>query len=195
MAVTRTGCAGVFALDRFANRGRGGTLLVAFFAGRDSEYRERILHHEAGHFLVAHLLDIPITGYTLSAWEAFRANLPGLGGVMFDTAEIETALNEKALTKQQINRYCIVWMAGVAAETQTYGSAEGGEDDRAKLRFLWEQTPAPRTPVDTQARWAQLQAQSMLEKQSDAYEALVSAMRDRAPTDECRQRINEQKVE
>ena len=188
VAVVLSGCAGVIALDRFVAQGRGGNLLIDLLSGRSSEYRQRILHHEAGHFLVAHLLDIPVESYTLSAWEGLKAGLPGLGGVVVDTA----AASEMALSLQQVNRYCTVWMAGIAAEANTYGSAQGGDDDRAQLRQLWQgygDRTGERADVEAQLRWALLQAQTLIEKQQPAYEALVSAMSNRDPVDVCCQQI------
>lgn len=188
VAVVFSGCAGILALDRFGAEGRGGNLLIDLVSGRSSEYRQRILHHEAGHFLVAHLLDIPVDSYTLSAWEGLKAGLPGLGGVVVDTA----AVGEMALSLQQVNRYCTVWMAGIAAETTTYGSAQGGDDDKVQLRQLWQwysDHTEERADVDTQLRWALLQAQTLIEKQQPAYEALVNAMSDRDSVEVCCQQI------
>jgi len=201
VAIALTGCAGVVALDRFSWQGKGGNLIVDIFSGQDSEYRQRILHHEAGHFLVAHLLDIPVESYTLSAWEGIKAGLPGMGGVVVKTVENDDATataSSSQLTSQQINRYCIVWMAGIAAESQTYGSAQGGDDDKAQLRQLWQQTQptlkalepaAAATAIETQMRWARLQAQTLLEQQQAAYEALVGAMASRETVDVCCQKI------
>ncbi|MGB7086478.1 MAG: ATP-dependent Zn protease [Phormidesmis sp.] len=215
VAIALSGCAGVIALDRFSWQGRGGNLVIDLLSSQSSEYHQRILHHEAGHFLAAHLLDIPVESYTLSAWEGIRAGLPGLGGVVVDTIAIsETASGETAngktasdetanetggaagnipLSDQQINRYCIVWMAGIAAETQTYGSAQGGDDDKAQLTWLWQQTK-PSAETQTQLRWALLQAQTLLEKQQAAYKALVSEMASRASVETCCQQIEAHRI-
>jgi hypothetical protein len=198
VAIVLSGCAGAIALDRFTWQGRGGTLLIDLLSGQSSDYRQRILHHEAGHFLAAHLLDIPVQSYSLSAWEGIRAGLPGLGGVVVDTAAIkpaaaETANPAKSLTRQQINRYCIIWMAGIAAEMQTYGSAQGGDDDKAQIKRLWQQSRSV-GEVDTQLRWALLQAQTLLEKQQAAYQALVSAMQNRDSVEACCQQIEANRV-
>jgi membrane-associated protease RseP (regulator of RpoE activity) len=37
----------------------------------NSQYRERVALHEAGHFLVAYLVGVLPRAYTLSAWDAF----------------------------------------------------------------------------------------------------------------------------
>lgn len=197
VAVMVSGCAGLVAIDRFAAKGRGGNLLIDLISRQSSEYRQRVLHHEAGHFLVAHLLGIPVQSYTLSAWEATKAGLPGLGGVVFDTAAVEADLAAGELTPQQINHYCIVWMAGIAAETQEYGDAQGGQDDQLKLQTLYRQT-AKASPtlaqMNTQLRWALLQAQTLLQQQEEAYQALVKAMAARETVAECQQQIEAARV-
>ncbi len=200
VAIALTGCAGILALDRFTWQGKGGNLLVDLCSSQNSEYRQRILHHEAGHFLTAHLLGIPVESYTLSAWQGIKAGLPGIGGVIVnitsDPEQPSQQLSEPP-SQQQINRYSIVWMAGIAAETQTYGTAQGGDDDKSKLRQFWQQfTPAGRLPseADTQLRWALLQANSLLEKQPAAYQALVKAMADQAPVATCCAQIEAHKI-
>ena len=194
VAIALSGIAGIFALDRFVAQGKGGNLLIDLVSSRSSDYRQRIVHHEAGHFLVAHLLEVPAESYTLSAWEAIRVGLPGLGGVVLNTEDmVEDAA--AALSSQQLNRYCIIGMAGIAAEAETYGGAEGGQDDQAQLRQLWRQAKKPENTVETQLRWALLQAQTMLKAQSVAYEALVVAMNERASVAECQAQIEAYRVE
>ncbi|MEN8445588.1 MAG: hypothetical protein ABG776_11315, partial [Cyanobacteria bacterium J06555_13] len=102
------------------------------------------------------------------------------------------------LSTQQINRYCIIGMAGIAAETQTYGTAEGGQDDQAQLKALWQITQKANQsakPAETQLRWALLQAKTLLETQSAAYEALVSAMSKRASVAECQAQIEQHLID
>lgn len=190
VAIALTGCAGAIALDRFSWQGKGSNLLIDLLSGQSSEYRQRILHHEAGHFLAAHLLGIPVQSYTLSAWQGVKAGLPGLGGVIVEPV----TSGAKALSAQQINRYAIVWMAGIAAETQTYGSAQGGDDDKAQLRSLWQQINLSAAEVDTQLRWALLQSNTLLEKQQAAYKALVAAMAKQEPVAVCREQIETYKI-
>lgn len=198
VAIALTGCGGLIALDRFSWQGKGGNLLIDLLSGQSSEYRQRILHHEAGHFLAAHLLGIPIQSYTLSAWQGIKAGLPGLGGVIIEPSAPEADIaSAKPLSTQQINRYAIVGMAGIAAEAQTYGSAQGGDDDKAQLRSLWQQANLPNlssAEIDTQLRWALLQANTLLEKQQAAYQALVAAMSKQEPVAVCCEQIETHKV-
>ncbi len=196
VAIALTGCAGILALDRFSLKGKGGNLVIDLLSSQSSEYRQRILQHEAGHFLVAHLLEMPVQSYTLSAWEGIKAGLPGLGGVVIEALTEKTAATP---SRQQINRYCTVWMAGIAAEAQAYGSAQGGEDDQRQVQQLWAQAQAAKVATagenaETQMRWALLQAQSLLAKQHRAYEALVIAMAERSPVSFCIQQINQHRV-
>lgn len=176
---------GIATLDQTSFNGTLGNLLIGGFNRLSGDERDRVVHHEAGHFLVAYLLDIPVTDYTLSAWEAWKKGLPGLGGVQFDTADLETILKTGQLPAQTLNRYCTVWMAGIAAEKLVYGQAQGGQDDRQKFSILWQQLQRPLQEGQIRQRWAVLQAKTLLENHQDAYEALVSAMSDHLPIADC----------
>lgn len=184
-AIIAAGLLGTATVDSFALEGRGGTLLVDWFSQFSDDHRQRIAHHEAGHFLIAHILDIPITGYTLSAWEAFRQGQPGRGGVSFDTQDLDKQLQQGKLSAQTVDAYCTVWMAGIAAEQLVYGTAEGGDDDRQNLRILWSQFRRPQHEGDIKARWSLLKAKTILERHQNTYEQLVQAMIRRSPLEEC----------
>lgn len=185
------GILGVATLDTFSWQGQAGTLLVGWAAGLSAEHRARVLRHEAGHFLTAHLLGIPVTGYTLSAWEALRKGQPGQGGVSFELATLDAELEQGKLSSQMIDRFCTVWMAGAVAEELAYGKAEGGGDDRQKLRMLWAQLKRSDSEGALKERWASLQAKTLLETHQTAYEALVAAMAERAPVEACQQVIEQ----
>ncbi len=180
---------GLATVDSFTWQGQGGTLVLDWLARMISaEHRERIIKHEAGHFLVAYLLDIPISGYALNAWEAFQQGQAAQGGVQFDDRQLNEQLQKGQITAQMLDRYCTVWMAGIAAETIAYGNATGGAEDRLKLQAVLSQI---NTPINAQlkARWAALQARTLIEANSKAYEALVTAMAQRASVEECQKMI------
>ncbi|MGF1513918.1 MAG: ATP-dependent Zn protease [Elainellaceae cyanobacterium] len=176
-------------LDRFGFEGRGGTLVIDWFARFSPDHRMRVIHHEAGHFLVAHLMDIPVTGYTLTAWEALRQGRQGRGGVEFDTQEVETYLRRGELPAEVVERYGSVWMAGIAAEQLVYGNAQGGGDDCQIVRQLWQQLKQP-GQAETRIRWGQLKAKTLLEANWPAYESLVEAMSQRESLAQCIQAIS-----
>ena len=187
-AAATFGIMGLATVDTLSWEGKGVTLLLDIFASR--QQRQRVIHHEAGHFLTAYFLGIPIIGYTLTAWEAFKQGKQGLGGVEFDTKALEEKplnLGEMRLT---LERFCTVWMAGIAAENLVYGNAEGGREDRSQVRAVLSMAGLPETVYQQKERWAQLQASSLIEKNQPAYDALVAAMEERASVEDCCRVIN-----
>ncbi|ESA32195.1 atp-dependent zn protease [Leptolyngbya sp. Heron Island J] len=185
LATVTAALLGIAAVDQLGWQGRGGRLLIDWISQRSPEYCDRIVRHEAGHFLTAYLLGIPIADYTLTAWEALHSGVDGNGGVIFKTDDIDRAVAAGKISQQEIDRYCTVWMAGIAAEEITYGSAEGGHDDRLKLNLLWRQINRPLAEVPLKQRWSMLQAKTLIEKEADAYGVLIDAMAERRPVSEC----------
>ncbi len=176
---------GIATLDSFALQGKGGNVFIDWVAGFSPTHRDRIIHHEAGHFLVAHKLGIPIVGYTLSAWEALKLGQSGQGGVSFDDAELAKQLQQGKITAQMLDRYCAVWMAGIAAENLVYNNAEGGADDRSKLAAVLKGLGFGESTFEQKQRFATLQAKTILQENSSAYEALVNAMQQKTPVEDC----------
>lgn len=183
------------AVDTFQWQGQGSALLVDWLAGVSPQRQERILHHEAGHFLIAYLLDIPVSGYALTAWEAFRQGQAAQGGVRFCDQELMEQLDQGKLSTQLVNRYCTLWMAGISAELITYGNAEGGIEDRGKIKALWRQLGRSEAMAKQQENWAILQAQTLLERHQRSYQALVNAMKQRLSVPECYQVIEQELIE
>lgn len=184
-AIATASVLGLAALDTLSWQGRGSTLMLDWLAGFSEEHRARIIRHEAGHFLVARQLDIPVTDYTLSAWEALKKGHPGQGGVQFDTHVLDAEVQQGKLSAQMLDRLCTIWMAGGAAEAMIYGTAEGGDDDRGKLRALLTQIRFSAADTQQKERVSVLQAKTLLETHWVAYEALVAAMERRDPVEEC----------
>ena len=177
---------GILALataDTLSWNSRGVSLLLDLFAS--GEQRQRIINHEAGHFLTAYFLGIPITGYTLTAWEVMRQGQLGRGGVAFETEALTTRpfnLQEMRLT---LDRFCTVWMAGIAAEKMVYGDAQGGAEDRASIQKALNMAGLSESAAPQKQRWAQLQATNLLTRHQKSYEALVEAMEQRFSVEEC----------
>ncbi|MBD1934638.1 MULTISPECIES: ATP-dependent Zn protease [Cyanophyceae] len=193
-AIATFGIMGLFTLDTLTFQGKAGTIFLDLLAGKNPQHRDRILRHEAGHFLVAYLLEIPITGYTLSAWETFRQGISGLGGVTFDTQKLQQDFPSPWEMQVILDRFCTVWMAGIAAETIVYGSAEGGAEDRQKIRYALTQLGIPVSNQEQKERASALQARTLLEENSHAYQALVTAMEQRASVEDCYQVIGQHLV-
>ncbi|NDJ16976.1 ATP-dependent Zn protease [Myxacorys almedinensis] len=189
-AIAVFGVLGVATLDSLQWQGKFGSVALDWFASFSSEHRDRVIHHEAGHFLVAQQLDIPVVGYTLSAWEALKQGQAGQGGVQFDTQELDQQLQHGKLSAQWLDRFCTVWMAGIAAEQITYGNSEGGNDDRTKFRQTLMQLGITASDVAQRERLAVLRAKTLLQDHQSAYEALVTALQERQPIESCYQAIN-----
>ena len=160
------------------------------------QYEEKVLTHEAGHFLAAYLHGLPVRGYVLSAAEALMSGIPGQAGTMFSDDELFGEMRSGRLTNRSIDRFSIVAMAGIAAEAIYYGEAEGGESDVSDLiGLLTGLEPAwSVSNVRGQARWAVLEAIMLLRRQEGAFEALREAMRERKSLGECILRIEEKHV-
>jgi hypothetical protein len=170
-------------IDTLSWKSRGISLLLDLFASL--EQRERIVHHEAGHFLTAYFLGIPIAGYTLTTWESLQQGQLGRGGVSFDTQALTVKPLQLAEMRLTIDRFCTVWMAGIAAEKMVYGNAQGGAEDRQQLQQTLKMAGLPEVGYPQKERWAQLQATNLLIRHQKSYEALVEAMKQRASVEEC----------
>ncbi|NJR65551.1 MAG: ATP-dependent Zn protease [Leptolyngbyaceae cyanobacterium CRU_2_3] len=194
-AIAAISILGIATLDTLSWQGQAGTLLLDWLASFSPEHRARVIRHEAGHFLVAHLLEIPVTAYTLSAWEAFRKGQPGQGGVSFGSEELDTALEQGIISAQLLDRFCTALMAGAIAESIVYGDVQGGADDRQKFRTLWAQMRRPDAEGEMKERWFKLQAKTLLETNWAAYEALVIAMEMGLSVEGCCQVIDHHQIE
>ncbi|QLE59432.1 ATP-dependent Zn protease [Nostoc sp. TCL26-01] len=180
---------GIATFDSFSLQGKGGTILLDLIARFSPQYRDRIIHHEAGHFLVAHLLGIPVTGYTLSAWEAWRKGQPGQGGVTFDDRELLAELAQGQISPQMLERYCTICMAGIAAETLVFEGAEGGNDDKNKLAAMLKVLGFSESVCQQKQRFHTLQAKNLLQENWSSYEALVQAIQQKASVTDCQEAI------
>ena len=169
--------------DTLSWNSRGVSLLLDLFAS--GEQRQRIINHEAGHFLTAYFLGIPITGYTLTAWEVIKQGKLGRGGVSFDTDSLTARSFELEKMRLTLERFCTVWMAGIAAEKMIYGNSQGGAEDRQQLKQALVMAGLPEVGYPQKERWAQLQATNILKRHQQSYEALVEAMTARASVEEC----------
>ena len=174
-------------VDNFFLKSTLATLVLDAIASGNPAYRQRIIEHEAGHFLVAYLLEIPITGYTLSAWESIKAGSSAAGGVMFAALATD-------LSSQLLQNYCAVWMAGIAAEKSIYDRSEGGSEDRQKLRGVLFRLGKQQQDIVQQENLATMRAKTLIQTHGDAYQALVIAMQNRDSVANCCQEIERLKL-
>ncbi len=177
---------GFTTIDAFAWKGKGATIFLDRIARFSKAHRDRVVRHEAGHFLIAQQLGFEVTDYSLSAWEAFRKGNGGQGGIQFDASEVDRTMAQGGeASTQMLDRLCTVWMAGIAAEQLEYGVVEGGEDDRFTMAQALLELKLPATSVTNKQRTATLRAKNLLEENQAAYKALVAALESRATVGEC----------
>jgi hypothetical protein len=168
-------------IDGFQFQSVGLTLVLDTIARLSPHYRQRVLHHEAGHFLAAYLLELPVQSYTVSVWEAFRQGNAQQGGIVLEQPSDIVA---SGCLKSNIDKLCTVWVAGGIAEDLKYGSIKGNEDD---LRTLRQTLSALGLNIRLYEEQAKRQARQLLQENWQSYEALVTQMEMRqAPAECCR---------
>ncbi len=163
--------------DAFQFESRGLTLLLDAIAQLSPRYRQRILHHEAGHFIAAYVLQLPIQDYTLSVWEAYRAGHAQAVGV-----QVAFPLDSTSLSPAVLKSLATVWMAGGVAETLVYGTAAGDASDRQQLAQILAQLGLHKTTHEAQA---QQQARQLLQQHWSCYQAILPLLAQRTPVAEC----------
>lgn len=150
---------------------------------------DRVIKHEAGHLLVAHLLGCPVQSVALGAWDALTKEKNGNGsglrgaGTSFFDPQLNAASRKGRVTRSVVDRYSIIVMAGIAAEALCFGEAEGGSDDENALAEFLSQTVQSNVNIPEQARWAAANALILLRDNQDAYDRLVNVLKENGSGD------------
>ncbi|MGQ9837092.1 MAG: hypothetical protein ACUVRV_03785 [Cyanobacteriota bacterium] len=189
---------GVLILEQVAWGGRLSGLLGACLDWASPQYRQRVICHEAGHVVVAHLLGIPLMGYVLNPWAAFQRGIPGYGGVELDLTPIQRWQAQGGIPWADVDRYGTFWMAGTAAEMLLYGQADGDAQDRQQVIQLLSGIPsvqpdrhATHTRLATSAKVkAQLnrflrQSRALLQAHPKTYAVAVQHLEQGSPWPDC----------
>lgn len=175
-------------VDTLAWKNQGTNLFLNLFLSE--EQKQRIIYHEAGHFLTAYFYQIPIIGYTLTPWENMKINNLGSGGVIFDTSFLEKKGQDLREFNLLLERFSVVLMAGIAGEKFIYKNSEGGEEDNQKFREIYRDLGLNYNELRMKQRLAILQAQTFIENHQETYFALAEAMKKRLSVAECQAIIN-----
>jgi hypothetical protein len=164
--------------DSFRFQSIGLTVALDTLAQLFPPYRHRVLRHEAGHFLVAYLLGLPIDSYTLSVREACQRGLPAQAGLVL----VEPQTDRLQWLHSNIVKLCAVWSAGGIAEELNYGSAQGNEDDLQQLRSTLKALHLSPTLYERQAK---KEAKQLIQQHWRSYEALVTLLEQRCSVVDC----------
>lgn len=142
------------------------------------KYHNRVIQHEAGHFLIAYLLGILPKGYTLSSLEALmkEGSLNVQAGTSFVDFEFLDEIDGGKVSAKMLNRFSCIALAGVAAEYLLFGYSEGGLGDIDKLDKLFKSLGFTQKKADSQVRWAVLNTILILRRHERARSQLAETM-------------------
>ncbi|CAM9372409.1 unnamed protein product [Phaeothamnion confervicola] len=181
---------GLFLADRVL---LGGAALETLTRALVPGYRDTIVRHEAGHFLIAYLMGCPVQGCVLDPLEVRKYAAFAQGGTIFADPKFRRQMEAGQLTRSSIDRFCVILMAGIAAEAVTAGRAEGGlADENALIAILSTVVPPfSLEQIRKQARWAAVQAVLLIKEHRAAYDALAAALAAGRPLGACVAAIEE----
>lgn len=160
------------------NGGVGALILDTTGHTFSQKYRNRVVQHEAGHFLIAYLLGILPKGYTLTSLDALKkeGSLNIQAGTAFVDFEFMEEVNSGKLTATMLNRFSCISLAGVATEYLLFSYAEGGLTDINQLDALLKSLGFTQKKADSQVRWAVLNTILILRRHEKARAKLAEAM-------------------
>jgi hypothetical protein len=179
---------GIAFWDQVNNGGFVELLVVDTIARTyNSDYKNRVAQHEAGHFLVGYLFGILPKAYTLSAWEAFsdsqKTNVQA-GTKLCDEA-VQQEVQSGKISGKTLDTVASLALAGIVAEYLTFGSASGGADDMSQLEELIRSLNFDQRRTNVLLRSAVLNTVGLLRRYSQQHSALASAMARGASVPEC----------
>ncbi|KAI3407197.1 uncharacterized protein J3R85_021213 [Psidium guajava] len=160
------------------NGGVGSLVLDTIGHTFSQKYHNRVLQHEAGHFLIAYLVGILPRGYTISSLDALKkeGSLNVQAGTSFVDFEFLEEVNVGRVSATMLNRFSCIALAGVAAEYLLFGCAEGGLADINKLDLLLKGLGFTQKKADSQVRWSVLNTVLLLRRHDVARGELAKAM-------------------
>ncbi|KAK1580868.1 hypothetical protein Q3G72_000841 [Acer saccharum] len=169
----------LWTLDSVSFNGGIGSLVIDTIGHTFSQkYHNRVIQHEAGHFLIAYLMGILPKAYTLSSLEALKkeGSLNLQAGTAFVDFEFLEEVNTGKVSSTTLNRFSCIALAGVATECLLYGYAEGGLDDINKLDVILRGLGFTQKKADSQVRWSVLNTVLLLRRHKGARAKLAEAM-------------------
>uniref|UniRef100_A0A0D9V174 Stress regulated protein n=1 Tax=Leersia perrieri TaxID=77586 RepID=A0A0D9V174_9ORYZ len=142
------------------------------------KYHNRVIQHEAGHFLIAYLLGVLPKGYTITSLDTLveKGSLNVQAGTAFVDFEFLQEVSTGKLSAKMLNKFSCIALAGVATEYLLYGYSEGGLADIGQLDGLLKGLGFTQKKADSQVRWAVLNTVLILRRHERARSQLAAAM-------------------
>ncbi|XP_045796534.1 uncharacterized protein LOC123890862 isoform X1 [Trifolium pratense] len=142
------------------------------------KYHNRVIQHEAGHFLIAYLVGILPKGYTISSLDGLmkEGSFNIQAGTAFVDFEFLEEVNAGKVSSTTLNKFSCIALAGVCTEYLIYGVSEGGLDDIRKLDSLLNGLGFTQKKADSQVRWSVLNTVLLLRRHEAARAKLAEAM-------------------
>ncbi|CAM9373366.1 unnamed protein product [Phaeothamnion confervicola] len=155
---------------------------VVWLQRLDGDFRERLLRHEAGHFLMGHLCGLPVQEYQADAVTNAVQFYP-----LSDSSAGGSLWRRRGLSHDDVTRLAIVSLGGIVAECAAYGNSEGGYADLSQLQEFVRMAEPPLTDREQQerVRFAAVMAHTYLKTHDAPFEALLAAFRRKASVAEC----------
>ncbi|KAH1079309.1 hypothetical protein GLYMA_19G239300v4 [Glycine max] len=169
----------LWTLDAVSFGGGIGSLVVDTIVHSFSQkYHNRVIQHEAGHFLIAYLVGILPRGYTNSSLDALQkeGSLNIQAGTAFADFEFQEEVNSGKVSATTLNKFSCIALAGMSTEYLIYGFSEGGLDDIRKLDLLLKGLGFTQKKSDTQVRWSLLNTVLLLQMHEAARAKVAEAL-------------------
>ncbi|XP_050383140.1 uncharacterized protein LOC126799920 [Argentina anserina] len=178
----------IWTLDAISFNGGVSTLAIDTIGHTFCQkYHNRVIQHEAGHFLIAYLLGILPKGYALTSLDAFKkeGSLNVQAGTAFVDIEFVEEVNAGKVSATTLNKFACIALAGVVAEYLLYGYAEGGLADINQLDSLLRSLGFTQKKSDSQVRWSVLNTVLIMRRHETTRAKLAEAMAESESVGSC----------
>uniref|UniRef100_A0A7S2RM93 Peptidase M41 domain-containing protein n=1 Tax=Eucampia antarctica TaxID=49252 RepID=A0A7S2RM93_9STRA len=154
---------------------------IAIFKGTaDDEVKkeDRVVRHEAGHFLCGYLCGLPVKSYSITDL--------GYPCVEFHPTSAG-ASSGRELSAEEIASLSVIALSGSVAEVLSFENAKGGENDFLELQNIFRRSKDFIGSEKQQdlTRWGALTAYNLINGNKDRYEKLVEAFKQKKSVAEC----------
>ena len=139
--------------------------------------RDRIIYHEAGHFLAGYLCGVPVVSYDVTGEND--------AGIAILTEESLPARSIGCDKRSYLGSLLIVSMAGVVAETLYFGDSKGGVEDFISASEILRKHGIAKEDFDPYLRWALMKALILLRLHRDSLEEVTTCMRENKSIVDC----------